>query len=386
MPAKLVVTTFLISVGLGYLWALAQIHFKHASPGNPMPTLSDLVARFSGVPWPLEPKPEKPADQPAANEAPAMPKGDEVAAVKIKSIIDSRCARCHKPGGDKPEDPLNNYAAIGKYLTKSPQHPKGQLYTVITATGRRAMSKQNMMKAFFEESLETIDGEDTPWEDLKPAQRSELTPKREAERLAMIAWIEAGAPQKQYEADAFPLPPGDAFKNLPLPLKTVASPVKPEDIAKKPIDKWSEARSRQLSVDALTQSTHAHLLTFSILWALTGIVFAFTHYSSVLRCVLSPLVLIGQVLDVSCWWLARLDGVGPYFALAVMGTGAVVGLGLGAQIVLSLWSMYGGKGRAAILLLFLIGTGLFGLTYVKVIAPQIQAEKDQCAEQDKQNK
>ena len=38
LPAKLVVTTFLISVGLGYLWAMAQIHFKHASAGEPMPT------------------------------------------------------------------------------------------------------------------------------------------------------------------------------------------------------------------------------------------------------------------------------------------------------------------------------------------------------------
>src|SRR3954468_24881244 len=64
LAAKLVVTTFLISVGLGYLWAMAQIHFKHASPGNPMPSVADLVARFSGVPWPLEPRPEpEPADK-----------------------------------------------------------------------------------------------------------------------------------------------------------------------------------------------------------------------------------------------------------------------------------------------------------------------------------
>ena len=58
MPAKLVVTTFLISVGLGYLWAMAQIHFKHASAGNAMPTMGDLVEKFSGVPWPIEPKPD----------------------------------------------------------------------------------------------------------------------------------------------------------------------------------------------------------------------------------------------------------------------------------------------------------------------------------------
>ena len=173
LPAKLVVTTFLITVGLGYLWAMAQIHFKHASPGNPLPTLADLVARFSGVPWPLEPKPAKRADQPAAaGDKADDANGQKVAAVKIKSLIDSRCVRCHKPGGDQSKDPLVNYAGISKFLKKTPEYPKSHLYTVITATGRRTMSKKNMMKAFYEESIETINGEEFPWEDLKPAQRT----------------------------------------------------------------------------------------------------------------------------------------------------------------------------------------------------------------------
>src|SRR5205085_8708801 len=118
------------------------------------------------------------------------------AAVKIKTIIDTRCVRCHKPGGEKQEAPLNSYVGISKYLTKSPEHPKGQLYTVTTAPGRRGMSKKNMMKAFFEESLETINGEDTPWDELTQAQRTELMPQRESERLALVAWIEAGGPRK----------------------------------------------------------------------------------------------------------------------------------------------------------------------------------------------
>ena len=88
-----------------------------------------------------------------------------------------------------------------------------------------------------------------------------------------------------------------------------------------------------------------------------------------MRCVLSPLVLIAQVIDVACWWLARLEPpAGPYFALAIMGTGAVVGLGLVLQIMLSLLNMYGRKGKLVLVLLFLAGAGLFGLAYVKVIA------------------
>src|SRR5215204_4492308 len=87
LPAKLVVTTFLISVGLGYLWAMAQIHFKHASAGEPMPTQADLVARFSGVPWPLVPKSEEEKKDNALARAEAM--GVKESAVKIKTLIDN---------------------------------------------------------------------------------------------------------------------------------------------------------------------------------------------------------------------------------------------------------------------------------------------------------
>src|SRR6476661_1092513 len=83
VPAKLVVTTFLIAVGMGYLWAMAQIHFKHATAGEPMPTQADLVTRFSGVPWPLVPKVEEKKDD-AQDKGNAI--GVKVPAVKIKTI------------------------------------------------------------------------------------------------------------------------------------------------------------------------------------------------------------------------------------------------------------------------------------------------------------
>src|SRR5262249_14884675 len=109
---------------------------------------------------------------------------------------------------------------------------------------------------------------------------------------------------------------------------------------------------RQMSVERLTESTHLHALSFAVLFTLTGLVFAFSSYPVWIRCFLAPLVLLAQVVDLSCWWLARLDGIGPYFALAIMGTGAVVGTGLMLQIVLSLFNMYRWSGKLVLLLLF----------------------------------
>ena len=338
-----------------------------------MPTLADVVGRFSGVPWPLEPKPE-PENKDAKEEE--KPLVLARAGVRIKTIIDTRCARCHKPGGEKASPALDTFAQVEKQLKPKGDYPKGRMHSVIDGN-RAEWDDENMVQAFFEKSAD--------WKTLTDEQKKAEVPKREAERRALISWIETGPTKETYDADAFPLPA--AFDRTHLPNKLLveldpaaigmgrAAPKAKPPGEKNAQERWNDAKGRQINVEHLTQSTHAHLLSFSMLWALTGIVFAFTNNSYFLRCLLSPIVLIAQILDISCWWLSRLDGIGPYFALAILGTGAVVGLGVGAQITLSLWSMYGKKGRCVLLLLALIAAGLFGLTYQKVIKPQLEDEK-----------
>lgn len=374
VPAKLVLSTFLLSVGLGYMWALAQIHFKHASPGEKMPTIPDIVSRFSGVPWPLEEKPkdEVPAEAASAPEAKNEPVGAPVTGIKIKTVIEWRCATCHGEGGEKEEIRLDTFEKLAKYLEPTANHPKGKLHRTITNEAGRAggFNKDNMVKAFFEK---TDDWPKMPGEKQQKALR-----RGEVERQALAAWIEAGAPESAYKADAFPLVDPAQSADVDNELKTMAAPLakKPAtEVKKAGPDKWKIAKGKQLSVEALTQSTHAHLLTFSILWAATGLVFAFTSYSIKFRCLVAPIVLIAQVADVGCWWFARLEGIGPYFALAILATGGVVGLGLGLQIMGSLFNMWGGKGRAVLVVLFAIGAGAGGLVKVKVLDPLIESEK-----------
>ena len=80
--------------------------------------------------------------------------------------------------------------------------------------------------------------------------------------------------------------------------------------------------------------------------------------------------------DIGCWWLARLPDIGPYFAFAIRGTGAIVALGLSAQILLSLFNMYRGKGKVVLLLLALIAAGSGGVVYLKYVAPLVALEKE----------
>src|SRR5947209_967795 len=48
LSARLTIATFLICVGVGYLSALVQLHFQHASPGNLLPTAEDAKNIFHG--------------------------------------------------------------------------------------------------------------------------------------------------------------------------------------------------------------------------------------------------------------------------------------------------------------------------------------------------
>src|SRR3954469_10988110 len=64
LPARLVIATFLMAVGVGYTSALVQMHFaqanKAAGPGSakePMPTFADVVLHFTGKKWYAEEPP-----------------------------------------------------------------------------------------------------------------------------------------------------------------------------------------------------------------------------------------------------------------------------------------------------------------------------------------
>ena len=113
----------------------------------------------------------------------------------------------------------------------------------------------------------------------------------------------------------------------------------------------------------LAQSTHVHLLGFSMLYGLTGVIFACSSWPGIFRFLIAPLPLVAQLLDISFWWLARLqDPWGSEFARGIRYTGMVVAGGLGLQIILSLFSLFGWFGRFVLVLL--MAAALVGAYYV----------------------
>jgi len=93
----------------------------------------------------------------------------------------------------------------------------------------------------------------------------------------------------------------------------------------------------------LALTTHAHLLSVPMFVVLLGGLFLFANRPQRfprLRILLACAPLVLFLLDVACWWLARIPNVGWVFALTIAATGALFGLTFGIQwltVMIALW-------------------------------------------------
>jgi cytochrome c553 len=356
LPAKLVVTCFLLAVGLGYFSAMVQLHLQHSSRnGEPLPSAADVVEIFAG--W--------------------------------------------KKATDEDRGP-----------------PRSKLQKLITGPreGAAFNGSGTMAPAFF---TRDDDGElSEKYNSLikkDPTAKATLDAERTGEQIALDEWLKLPIDDREaaYQTDRLPIP--DALKDKTITPKALTEDKrhvrvkfimdqrcarchkKGEAVEKYPLENVEQiakywiapdkveivndmVRSdRQIGIEKLTQSTHAHLLSFAMLFSLTGIIFAFTSYPTGIRCFLAPIVVVAQVADVSCWWLARIDGVGPTFALTIIATGAITGFGLLLQIFGSLLNMWTGVSRVVLALVLLAGLVGIGVLAVKVLKPALDAEKQPAA-------
>jgi hypothetical protein len=328
LAVRVVLAAFLISVGVGYGSALVQLHFQHASPGEFMPTPHDVVLKFHGDP-----------------------------------------------------DPAKRVSALKRLLEADEALPFNGSGSMSAAFTTRSGGWRTAIRE-------------------KP--EAEVRKERQGERDAVLLWLKNGLSQADYDADKMPLTVAWGDKPITAEFKTDDGAVKIKSLfgercgrchqkdgddanaANYPLDTYPAIQKYAkvdpapgaMSVTKLAQSTHAHLLSFAVLYMLTGVLFALTNYPGWLRLTLGPLVLVVQLIDIACWWLARLEGpIGVQFAMAIVWTGGIVGAGLAVQIVLTLFHLFGTAGRCVLVVLFMIGGAGIGAIKQYAIDPHLAAQK-----------
>ena len=151
------------------------------------------------------------------------------------------------------------------------------------------------------------------------------------ERERIIRWIRAGAPEAGYPTikpilDKNCVSCHSARSGLPVPL----------------LDSLPELR-KVIQIDTgpsiaqLARISHVHLFGIGIIFLLTGIIFAMSDTPVWFRVSLLVLPYLGIVADIGSWWLTK--GL-PAFGIDVLIGGAIIGLSMGVQILVSLWQMW----------------------------------------------
>jgi hypothetical protein len=322
---RLVIAAFLLSVGIGYFSALVQLHFYRSKPGQLIPGAEETKKAYS------------------------LDQGRPVS--HLERLLASH------------EGKFNGTGTMVPALFEKSEGWAGQLK-------RRKTAKE----------------------------KDELRAEREGERQALLYWVRTGADRKAYDQNSLALPTelsqhaitpdyvDEAKKTVKLKdlltercVVCHSASAGKDDNAKnyplethKQIKEYTQAKaSGGMSLKKLSQTTHVHLLGFAMLYGLTGLIFAFTSYPAAVRLVVGPLPLVVQVVDIACWWLARVDAV---YAHLIPVTGAVVAMGLGVHIVGGLLDLFGRLGKAVVLAVLLAGCIGVSALYVEVIAPYLEQE------------
>ena len=98
------------------------------------------------------------------------------------------------------------------------------------------------------------------------------------------------------------------------------------------------------SWEQLSRVSHVHLFGISFIFLLTGGIFALSESPVTLKAVVLAAPYVAIWLDIGSWWITHWE---PFFAYVVVGGGALMGLALAAQILISLWEMWLKRPRPA---------------------------------------
>jgi len=325
LPARLTIAVFLISVGVGYISALVQLHFQHAGPGKLLPEPEDAKIVFHG-------KSDVSQMERLLTDAEHKPfngQGSMRAAFTKKSAGWDRDIkkRAAKNGGDMVkadkelrDERLGEIAALLLFIRGKCKEEEWGMGMQLPADFKHPIAEK------------FVDDRG----DKKFVKVAEIVDVRCTRCHTAGA---AGAGQ-------FPIDSLDEFREY-----------------------CQIFNGGGMSIEKLAQSSHVHLLGFAMLYGLTGILFSLTNYPWLVRLVIAPLPLLAQVVDISFWWLARID---PIFAQGIVFSGGIVALGLMLHIILTLLHLFGILGRVILVLI----AGAIGAAFYWKLFPYVQQHLD----------
>ncbi len=350
LAARLLLAVFFVAVGVGYFAAMLNLRFQEGKPGDFLPSKDDVVRIYHGD-----------------------------GRSQLERLLEAH-----------PGMPFNGQGSMRAAFTKQ--------YAAGWEAARERVATKYKLNRNDPKELDRID--------------RMIGARLDGERRALLAWVK-GDPDNDvprvdrgpYENDRFLLtgdlatmpisrsmredaPDGKRYAKVRSILEVRCVRCHDEKVGgsagEYPLRTYSDVSRYGMnegptgkSVQKLALSSHVHLLGTTILFGLTGLAFAFTSLPGLIRAFVAPLPLLGFLLDIAFQWLARLEGpTGETFAQGIMLTGGLVGAGLGLQVILALFSMFGWGGRLVLLVLMILTAAGGHYAKVKYLDPLLNQQTD----------
>lgn len=167
---------------------------------------------------------------------------------------------------------------------------------------------------------------------LEAALRGTMADNIEAdERQQLLRWIRGGATAAGYEQIKTIFQDNCAVCHSPQSGRPIV-----------PLTSYEEVR-KVTQTDAgptvaqLARVSHVHLFGISMIFLLTGGIFSLGTTPAWLRITFVSVPYLAIFADIGSWWITR---YAPLFAYVVVIGGALMGLALAGQILISLWEMW----------------------------------------------
>ncbi len=366
LPAagKIVVATLLLSIGIGFTSAIVNLHFQSANAGQPLPGPEETVSEFHGskqysqMERLLISNETKPFNGTGSMKSAFTSKraGGIKRAIKEKRIYLTELAE---------EQLKDNPKELAKEKLRIANDPEVENLVYQDIDGERiallAWIKNGYKKEYYDNSQLQGYPLEGKLASLKISSSMVHITEDGSKRFANIEGIIESRCMRCHDSNA-----GGSAANFPL------------NTYEEFVDYCVPEKSSAKSLEKLALSSHVHLLGFAMLYGITGFCLAMTGFPNFLKVIIAPSALIIQVLEISCWWFARMDApMGPIFASAIPVLGGLVALGLLSQILLSLWDMFEIGGRKFIILLLVVGAISAGIIGIKVVLPYLKEEAGQ---------
>lgn len=169
---------------------------------------------------------------------------------------------------------------------------------------------------------------------LEAAIRGPMAPhlKSIQERNVIVNWLKSGESQSQFDKQVHPILQKDCLQ-----CHSPASGLNIPDLSRYDTVMKVAQVDTGTSIATLVKLSHIHLFGIGLLLLAIGMIFRYVELPTLLKNSITVAPFVAVFVDVLSWYLTKWD---PVYAYTVVVAGAVVGLSMAIQILVSLWQMW----------------------------------------------